>query len=44
MAREAPEQSIEESMERTEERYGSGKNGADPKAADDGSTPAHPAG
>ncbi|WP_043839287.1 hypothetical protein [Muricoccus aerilatus] len=40
----APTQSIEESMERTEEGYGSGKEGADPKKDDDGTTSANPAG
>ncbi|MFC0386031.1 hypothetical protein [Muricoccus vinaceus] len=40
----APEQSIEESMERTEEGYGSGKEGADPATDDDGQTAANPAG
>lgn len=43
-ARNAPEQSIEEAMERTEEGYGSGKEGANPGADDDGTTPARPAG
>jgi hypothetical protein len=42
--RDAPEQSIEESMERTEEGYGSGKDGADPAADHDGTTPAKSAG
>lgn len=42
--KQAPEQSIEESMERTEEGYGSGKEGADPRTDDDGKTAANPAG
>lgn len=42
--RDAPEQSIDESMERTEEGYGSGKDGADPRTDHDGTTPPEPAG
>lgn len=42
-ARDAPEQSLDESMERTEEGYGLGKDGADPGTDHDGTTPARPA-
>lgn len=42
--RDAPEQSIEDAMERTEEGYGSGKDGADPGSDHDGTTPSKPAG
>ncbi|MFT8245782.1 hypothetical protein [Roseomonas sp. BN140053] len=42
-AKDAPEQPAEESMERTEEGYGSGKDGADPAKDDDGRMPDHPA-
>lgn len=43
-AKNAPEQSTDESMERTEEGYGAGKEGADPGKDDDGRTSANPAG
>ena len=42
--RSAPEQSDHDSMERTEEGYGTGKNGADPASDDHGRTPADPPG
>ncbi len=42
--RHAPMDQNHESMERTEEGYGTGKNGADPGADHDGTTPADPPG
>jgi hypothetical protein len=42
--RNAPAPSIEEAMERTEEGYGSGKEGVDPSSDDSGTTPLEPAG
>jgi len=42
--RDAPEPSIDDAMERTEEGYGSGKEGVDPGADEPGSTPEKPAG
>ncbi len=42
--RDAPESSVEDALERTEEGYGSGKDGADPSRDEDGTTPPRPAG
>jgi hypothetical protein len=41
---DAPKQSIEEAMERTEESYGLGKNGTDPGTDEEGTTPSRAAG
>lgn len=38
-----PDQAMEDTMQRTEEGYGSGKDGVDPRKDDDGRTPAHAA-